>query len=470
MRIGLVIGASRSEGTRLADSLAQGASGDSAVVHAVRTEGLAVSARQIELGTADLGAEQPLLHDGGLPGLPESGGRVPECGVTVTADPRSASAVVARDRIGTRPFHLARTEEGLILGASQLAGLASRPDVAEILLLPPGHIASLGPDEFRISPGTGSQAALPEPAGSRRTETDLEGTCAELRAALIRAVRVRVPDEDYAVLLSGGLDSSAVLTLARRVNPRVRAVTVASEGSEDLEYARRLTGDLGVPLDVVPAATETELLGQLNEMVDRVETWESQVLTHSFPTWTALSSLSGRTRVVLTGEGSDELFGGYRSSGESESEVERHRLRELGNLHRTSCQRLDRLAAAAGVDVRSPFLDTEVVRIALRLPAGVLVDGGLTKAPLRKALSGDLPEYVLKRPKMTFARGAGYRYGSQAAGEGLLADRLTDAPLVPEAHRSLFARLARGRVEQHSLRRFVERHYDKAGYLLSGTL
>ncbi|MFI1798785.1 asparagine synthase C-terminal domain-containing protein [Streptomyces sp. NPDC020379] len=250
-------------------------------------------------------------------------------------------------------------------------------------------------------------------------------------------------------------------------------MTVANEGSADLVYARRLTDELGVPLDIVPAPEPEELLKELDAMVARLETWESQVLTHAFPTWAALSALAtlpGRSRTVLTGEGSDELFGGYRSGTESPADVLRHRLRELGNLHRTSCQRLDRLAAATAIEVRTPFLAPEVIRAALGFGPQDLVRNGLSKAALRAAMRDDLPDYVLEREKMTFARGAGYHYGRQDAGHGLLGEGFDRDAVVPPDWDDTVSRLATGPLERYTLARFLQLGYGKASYLLSRTL
>ncbi|GGX87144.1 asparagine synthase-related protein [Streptomyces hiroshimensis] len=173
---------------------------------------------------------------------------------------------------------------------------------------------------------------------------------------------------------------------------------------------------------------------------------------------------------MLTGEGSDELFGGYRSADESPAETERHRLRELGNLHRTSCRRLDRLAAATGTDVRTPFLAPEVVRTALGFGPQDLLRDGLSKAALRRAMKDDLPDYILARPKMTFARGAGYRYGRQDAGPGLLGDGFDRKAALPPGGEDLAGRLTSGPLERYTLARFMELGDAKASYLLSRTL
>jgi asparagine synthetase B (glutamine-hydrolysing) len=470
MRIGLVIGAPADVGIRRAAELARGgAPSAAATATPVAVDGLCVAVSQADLGRISAGPRGLLLHDGWTPGddgagSEDAGAHPPAGGVVLIAEPRRGRVTVARDPVGVRPFHLTRTAGGLVLGASQLAGLAACGDVEHIEVLAPGHRAVLDGATIDVQPC----AAAP---GDEHLGGELGGAgYRQLRSAVAEAVRARVPDGDYAVLLSGGLDSSTVLVLARAVNPRVRAVTVAAAGSPDACYARRLTDALDVPLEIVDAPPEAELLAGLDDMVARVETWESQVLTHAFPTWTALSALSGRIRVVLTGEGSDELFGGYRSGRESDAESRRHRLRELGNLHRTSCQRLDRLGAGAGLDVRLPFLAPAVVRTALALPSHALYRQGLSKWALREAMRADLPDYVLDRPKLTFARGAGYRYGRQAAGAGLLADRFDGRVETGQPEGDLFDRLAVGALERHTLRRFLELRFGKATYLMSRTL
>jgi asparagine synthase (glutamine-hydrolysing) len=466
MRIGVVIGLPPGSAGALADRLACGTSDIVAAVRFAGTRGVVLAARTPADGAWEAGPGRTVLHDGGLPGEPiPAVGALPDCGVVVHAE--GGRVVVARDPIGVRPFHFGRAGAGVVLGSSQIAGLAARPEVNRIEAVPPGHIAVLGPDSVEIRPGSTPEPPDPPPGPDGGW---LTGAPAALRAALADAVARRVPPGGCPVLLSGGVDSATVLALARAVSPRVRAVTVAAPGSVDLDYARRLTGDLGVPLELVEAPTEEQMLDQLDEMIARLETWESQVLTHAFPTWAALSALCGRTSVVLTGDGSDELLGGYRDGADSPAEILGGRLRELGNLHRTSCQRLDRLGAAAGIDVRLPFLAPNVVRTALALPARALVGDGLSKLALRVAMRDDLPGYVLARPKLTFARGVGFRYGSQAEGSGLLAAGFRRESPVPPERRAEVDRLSSGAFERYTLARFLKHRYDRAAYMLSRTL
>lgn len=475
MRIGFVLGLPADEGVRHAARLARGER-EEAPLTVLGEDGVALCVRDPWTGRVEISAGTARLHDGWVPGDPGPEGTAeapPDSGVTVTVDRRARRLVVARDPVGVRPFHLARTEAGLVLGASQLAPLAARPDVKAILMVPPGHVAVVGPGDIRISEGTAPAARADAGASDGNPAPDpddLDAACARLRRELERAVRRRVPDGPYAVLLSGGVDSSTVLALAHRVNSRVRAVTVAGEESQDAVYARRLTDELGIPLEVVPAPTEAQLLGELDTFVSRLETWESQILTHAFPTWTGLSAAARFADVVLTGEGSDELFGGYRSGDEPADEIRRRRLREFGNLYRTSCQRLDRMGAQAGVDVRLPFLAPAVVRTALAFPPGSLVHDGLSKWPLRQAMRDVLPEFVLARPKLTFARGVGYRYGAQDRGEGLLARELAGGTDIPAGQEEIVGRLANGPLERYTLSRFLDLGYGKADYLLSRTL
>lgn len=469
MRFGIVIGSPGTDRDAQAVALAQPAPVGAPASPVLRTPQLVVAVSGASSGL--LRDDGTRMHDGWFPGQrsPADGHPVtlPDAGVTLVADPDGRGVTVGRDRVGVRPFHFAVTTGGAVVGASQLGPLAARADVSRIDVLPPGYVVALGPDGVSVRAGeTSPEASAEGPAPD--ADAVLDELASDLRAALAASVTARSAGAAPAVLLSGGVDSSAVLALAFGADRRTRAVTVAAAGSPDLDFAQRLTGDLGITLHVIPAPDEAALLSRLDRLLDQLEAWESPVLTHAFPTDVALGSALTPGQVVLTGEGSDEMFGGYRRGDEPDEELAARRWQEFRDLHRTSCQRLDRIGAAAGVDMRMPFLDPAVVRVAFRIPPRLLVRGGLTKWPLRRAMRGVLPDYILDRPKLTFARGVGYQYGNHEDGAGLLAAWVEKSPAGAPRDPAL-DELARGPLERYALRRFLDQGYGKASYLLSRT-
>ncbi|GIG20613.1 hypothetical protein Cch01nite_13370 [Cellulomonas chitinilytica] len=372
--------------------------------------------------------------------------------VVVASDGRSA--LLVRDQLGTRPLHHGVLPGGGVAIASEIKQLVAM-GVERIAVVPPASVVVLGGDE-------------PQTWRDELVRADTDETFEDRAAALGREVRASVAaraGRPVAVAVSGGVDSSTVLAVARESGADVVAVTVALPGSPDLEFSTRLCADLGVPLTVIEPEPIDDADALLRELVADVESWEQQVLTHAVPSRVLMRHVATTGRALLTGEASDELFGGYRSAADDAAEVAARRDKELGNFHRTSAQRLDRLGQRFGVDVRLPFAARRVVEAARRFRPEEMVHGELTKWPLRVAMRGTLPEYILERPKLTFARGVGYRYGQHADGDGLFAGQVR-GPRAGTADE----RLTVGDAEAASLERFLELGYGRADYMLTRTL
>jgi asparagine synthase (glutamine-hydrolysing) len=211
------------------------------------------------------------------------------------------------------------------------------------------------------------------------------------------------------VILSGGLDSSLTLAHVRALHPDCVAFTVGAPGSEDLAYARRFTAELGVPHEVIEVSPREIRLAEIREAIRISGLTEYGDIINavvSVPLFRRISSLG--IKVVLTGDGSDELFGGYRMYDQiGPAQAHRLFLHKIVNLSRTELQRVDRTSMASGVEARVPFLDPAVVSVAMRLPMSLKVRHGTEKWILRQAFADLLPDYVRRRPKnpMSYASG-----------------------------------------------------------------
>ncbi|GAB3809124.1 hypothetical protein GCM10027605_43130 [Micromonospora zhanjiangensis] len=231
-----------------------------------------------------------------------------------------------------------------------------------------------------------------------------------LRTAFADSVRLRVDtDLTVGVVLSGGLDSSLTLLHVRQEHPDCVAFTVGTPGSEDLTYARRLTADLGVPHEVVelrPRDIRSRTVRETIRMSELTEYGDIINAVVSVPLFRRVREAG--VRVVLTGDGSDELFGGYPMYHEVGPERARDLfLHKLRNLGRTELQRVDRTSMGHGVEARVPFLDPALVELALRMPLGLKSRDGRDKWILREAFADLLPDYILNRPKnpMSYSTG-----------------------------------------------------------------
>jgi asparagine synthase (glutamine-hydrolysing) len=243
-----------------------------------------------------------------------------------------------------------------------------------------------------------------------RLVPDVDAAVEALRATLIDAVRVRVDtDLRIGVVLSGGLDSSLTLLLVRQLHPDCVAFTVGTEGSEDLAYARRLTADLGVQHVVVPVRPQELGLREVREAMRVSELTEYGDIINAVVSQRLFAAVhQAGVKVVLTGDGSDELFGGY-SMYRRIGDADRRRLflHKIAHLSRTELQRVDRTSMGHRVEARVPFLDVRMLDLAMRIPQELKYRDGYEKWIVRHAFADLLPDYVAARHKNPMSHSSG---------------------------------------------------------------
>jgi asparagine synthase (glutamine-hydrolysing) len=275
------------------------------------------------------------------------------------------------------------------------------------------------------------------------------GQAAELvRAALEDSIRVRVDtDLTVGVILSGGLDSTLTLLHVRELHPKCVAFTIGTPGSDDVSYARRVTRELGVDHEVIELVPGDIHLSDVREAIRLSELTEYGDVINAVISRLLFARVhSSGVKVVLCGDGSDELFGGYEMYRQPDP-VLRQRLfqHKLHNLGRTELQRVDRTSMGHGVETRVPFLDLALVRLAMRLPIELKLRNGEDKWILRHAFADILPDYVRQRPKNPLSHSSGLHervrlYRSQfpriyrSFGYGQLSPMRRDFSIVLEQH------------------------------------
>ena len=311
------------------------------------------------------------------------------------------SFVACRDPVGIKPLYWAE-RDGAVRFASEMAAFAPewRPYVATF---PPGHqwTPEAGLERF-------ARAVPREPRGSRPTPD-------ELRDVLVESVRRQLMgDVPVGVFLSGGLDSSLVAAIAARQleqsGERLKTFAVGLEGSSDLLAARSAAEHLGSEHHE-RVYTADEALEAVPAVVRAIEHFDPSLVRSAVPNFLLAEMTARHVKVVLTGEGADELFAGYeylrelRGPGELHHEI----VRTLEGLHELNLQRCDRVTMAHGLEARVPFLDREVIALALRLPAEDKLAGpdDPEKRLLREAFEGWLPDELLWRQKEQFGDGSG---------------------------------------------------------------
>jgi asparagine synthase (glutamine-hydrolysing) len=258
-------------------------------------------------------------------------------------------------------------------------------------------------------------------------------------------------DVPYGVLLSGGLDSSIVAALAARHAamrvdddekvqawwPRLHSFAIGLDGSPDLAVAARVAEFLGTVHHGFTYTFE-EGLDAISDVIYHVETYDVTSIRASTPMFLLARRIrSMGIKMVLSGEGSDELFGGYLYFHKAPNAREFHEetVRKVLGLHQYDCARANKSMAAWGVEARVPFLDRDFIDVAMSMqPADKMIPrGGIEKAVLRQAFADLLPDEVVKRQKEQFSDGVGYGWIDGLKAHA--AARVSDADLANAADR-----------------------------------
>ncbi len=330
---------------------------------------------------------------------------------------------LGRDPLGVKPLYWAH-HDGRVLAASELQAFPAsvRADVEEF---PPAHV---------WTPDGGLQPYVDlhvDPlGGAEEVGADFETREAAQRAVretLVVAVRERMmADVPVGVFLSGGLDSSVVAAIMARVSDRpVHSFAAGTPGSSDLAAARVVADALGL-VHHERVYTDDDVVEVLPRVVEATESYEPSLIRSAVPNY-LLSELAARhVKVVLTGEGADELFAGYHHLRDlSEDDLRDALVDGVAALHHLNLQRCDRVTMAHGLEARVPFLARDMLAVAQRIPIGwkLLGEDGQEKRLLREAFGGWIPEEILWRRKEQFGDGSGTADAM---------NRVTDS-LVPDA-------------------------------------
>jgi asparagine synthase (glutamine-hydrolysing) len=318
---------------------------------------------------------------------------------------RTADRVyLARDPLGVKPLYWSRCG-GHLHVASELKALV--PVGGQVSEIPPGHHGWASPAQ---DPAATAYVDLLTMGDGDELITDTGEAAKLVRAALEDSIRVRLDtDLTVGVILSGGLDSTLTLLHVREMHPECVAFTIGTPGSDDVSYARRVTRELGVEHEVIEMAPGDIRLPDIREAIRLSELTEYGDVINAVISRRLFARVhSYGVKVVLCGDGSDELFGGYEMYRQPRPAL-RQRLfqHKLHNLGRTELQRVDRTSMGQGVETRVPFLDLALVRLAMRLPIELKLRDGQDKWILRHAFADILPDYVRQRPKNPLSHSSG---------------------------------------------------------------
>ena len=331
--------------------------------------------------------------------------------------------LIARDPIGVIPLYIGRDSDGTVYVASELKALEGQCESYEPFL--PGHYYWSG------TPGMKRYYSRDwmEYDAVKDVVTDDAVDTAAIRTALEDAVkRQMMSDVPYGVLLSGGLDSSVISAIAekyseRRIEsdsrtkaywPRLHSFAVGLKGAPDLAKARLVADRIGTVHHEINY-TVREGLDAIRDVIYFIETYDVTTVRASTPMYLLARVIKSMgIKMVLSGEGADEVFGGYLYFHKAPTARDFHEetVRKLGKLHLYDCLRANKSLSAWGVEGRVPFLDKEFLDVAMRInPVSKMCPGHtIEKKIVREAFADILPDEVAWRQKEQFSDGVGYSW------------------------------------------------------------
>ncbi|MDX8552859.1 asparagine synthase B [Tenacibaculum sp. 1B UA] len=326
--------------------------------------------------------------------------------------------LVARDHMGIIPLYMGWDKHGTFYVASELKALEGVCNKIEIF--PPGHYYTR---EDGLQKWYSRDWMEYEAVKDNKTSID------EVRDALEAAVhRQLMSDVPYGVLLSGGLDSSITSAIAKKYAakrvesgdkdaawyPQLHSFSIGLEGSPDLAAAKKVSEYIDTIHHEI-TFTIQEGLDAIKDVIYNLETYDITTVRASTPMYLMARVIKSMgIKMVLSGEGADELFGGYLYFHKAPNAEEFHKetVRKLDKLYQYDCLRANKSLMAWGIEGRVPFLDKEFMDVAMRInPEDKMINGErMEKWVLRKAFESYLPKEVAWRQKEQFSDGVGYNW------------------------------------------------------------
>ncbi len=353
-------------------------------------------------------------------------------------DKEKDAYLIARDHMGIIPLYMGWDHLGNFYVASELKALEGI--CTKIELFPPGHY-------LYSKDGGELKQWYKRDWDSYENVKDNTTDIAKLRKAFEDAVhRQLMSDVPYGVLLSGGLDSSIVSAIAKKFSgrrietqdlheawwPQLHSFAVGLKESPDLAAAKKVAEHIGsVHHEIIFSIQEG--LDAIRDVVYHLETYDVTTIRASTPMYLMTRHIKSMgVKMVLSGEGADEIFGGYLYFHKAPNPQAFHEetVRKLGKLHLYDCLRANKALASWGVEGRVPFLDKEFMDVAMSInPKDKMAgDGRMEKWVLRKAFEDYLPESVAWRQKEQFSDGVGYSWIDTL--KQMVAEKVTDEQMV----------------------------------------
>lgn len=340
-------------------------------------------------------------------------------------DVEDGSFLVVRDPIGVIPLYIGYDSDGKVYVASELKALEGQCESYEPFL--PGHYYW----SHESDKGQQRWYSRDWMQGKTRPQSELSYGQAveEIRQSLMSAVRRQLmSDVPYGVLLSGGLDSSVISAIAEKYAdhriendgkteawwPRLHSFAVGLKGAPDLAKAKLVADHIGTVHHEINYTIQ-EGLDAIRDVIYFIETYDVTTVRASTPMYLLARVIKSMgIKMVLSGEGADEIFGGYLYFHKAPSPEEFHKetVRKLSKLYMYDCLRANKSLAAWGVEGRVPFLDKEFLDVAMTIDPSYKMCPGKTieKKVVRDAFTDMLPTEIVWRQKEQFSDGVGYSW------------------------------------------------------------
>lgn len=350
--------------------------------------------------------------------------------------------LIARDPIGVIPLYIGYDDDGKVYVASELKALEGQCDRYEPFL--PGH--------YYWSREPGMKRYYKRDWFSYDAVKDNAASVTDIHDALKAAVkRQLMSDVPYGVLLSGGLDSSVISAIAekfseRRIEdddkerawwPRLHSFAVGLKGAPDLAKAKLVADYIGTVHHEINYTIQ-EGLDAIRDVIYFIETYDVTTVRASTPMYLLARVIKSMgIKMVLSGEGADEIFGGYLYFHKAPSPKAFHEetVRKLSKLYMYDCLRANKSLSAWGVEGRVPFLDKEFLDVAMRTNPEAKMCPGKTieKRIVREAFANMLPDEVAWRQKEQFSDGVGYSWIDTL--KKITSDQVSDEQMAHAAER-----------------------------------
>jgi asparagine synthase (glutamine-hydrolysing) len=337
----------------------------------------------------------------------------------VVYDQKENEFFIARDHMGIIPLYVGWDKNKTLYVSSELKALEGTCNKIEVF--PPGHFMSS--KDLKYEKWYNRSWMSYDNVKSNNTNLD------DLKEGLENAVhRQLMSDVPYGVLLSGGLDSSITSALAKKFSknriendnkseawyPQLHSFSVGLDGSPDLKAAKLVSEHIGSIHHEI-TFTVQEGLDAIRDVIYHIETYDVTTVRASTPMYLMARVIKSMgIKMVLSGEGADELFGGYLYFHKAPNPEEFHKetVRKLDKLYQYDCLRANKSLAAWGIEGRVPFLDKEFIDIAMNInPADKMITNEkMEKWVVRKSFEDYLPKEVAWRQKEQFSDGVGYSW------------------------------------------------------------